>query len=731
MKLVIAEKPMLARDIARAITGKTVSETARLPISGNGYTVIGCAGHLLELVEPETLNPQWGEPWTETQLPIGIDNWPKKPTKEKEQLVTTIADLLSEADSVIHAGDPDDEGQLIVDELLDYLNYQGTVERVYVNDNIEANIQRAFTQLINNTQAQPAGRAAYARQMADMVFGINETRLATLRLGSLYTIGRVQTPTLGLVVARDEAIDNHTVRHYYELTATGTTRDGTQPTFTFKPNKEYFDEGEKHLYDTDLLTTIKKNLEALTSLTCTTTVKETLKQPPLPYNLTVLLTDMSRRYGYTASKTQNITQALRDKYKAITYNRSDSQYLKTEHHAQAREVLTKAMANLGVNWPLDYTLKSKAFNDANVTAHHGIIPQEVTIDINQMTKDEANVYTAIVERYAMQFAPAARYNVSTSTCDLPEGTLTATAKTMLDAGWIAIFGNTDPDDSDKELDNAWLEEGTHTLTSLTCTIHDKKTTPPKPYTEGTLIADMASIAKYVTDPKIKAILKQKDDGKKGEHGGIGTTATRAAIIEKLKTRGYLVESKGKLRSTDKAREFYHVVPPEIRGANVTAKWWLIQQDIAEGTTDPNSLWEAVLDEFNQHKNSAYQGTTLTHQATPVGTCPRCGQAILERKAKKTGKSYYTCASNTYEKQADGTWKQTQGCGLTLTGFCGKTFTSKQAAALLEGKRVSLKGCTSKAGKTFDCAISLNPDGTLTPHFDNKPRTKGKYNKARH
>lgn len=195
-KLVIAEKPMLARDIARAITGKEVSESARLPISGNGYTVCACAGHLLELVKPDAIDPKWGMPWSLDVLPIEVHDWPKEPAvdkktgESKKPLIDQIAGLLKTCDSVIAAGDPDDEGQLIVDELLDYLGYAGKVERVYVNDNIEKNIVKAFDKLVPNDSCRGAGNAAYARQMADMCFGVNETRLATKRLDGLFTVGR-------------------------------------------------------------------------------------------------------------------------------------------------------------------------------------------------------------------------------------------------------------------------------------------------------------------------------------------------------------------------------------------------------------------------------------------------------------------------------------------------------------------------------------------------------------
>lgn len=719
-KLVIAEKPMLARDIARAITGKEVSESARLPISGNGYTVCACAGHLLELVEPDAIDPKWGKPWSLDALPVEVHNWPKEPTEDKKSLVEEIAGLLETCDSVIAAGDPDDEGQLIVDELLDYLGYTGKVERVYVNDNIEKNIVKAFDKLVPNDSCRGAGNAAYARQMADMCFGVNETRLATKRLGGLFTVGRVQTPTLGLVVMRDNAIEHHVTRKFYELSARGTSDAGAL-TFKFKPGKELL-AGEKHLFDTDALEALKDKLDGR-DLPFETTVSKKQENPPLPYNLTVLLSDMSRRFGFTAAKTQQITQDLRDKYKAITYNRSDSQYLKEEHREQAPAVLSQAMENLGVSWPLDYSLHSKAFNDGNVTAHHGIIPQEAKAPVSKMTTEEAKVYTAICERYAMQFLPPAVYDVSESTADVDGGSLVLTAKRLIDAGFKAVFGNVsdESDGADSDSENPLVPEGSHTLDGISCAIDEKETTPPKPYTEGTLIADMASIAKYVKDPEIREILKRKDDGKKGEHGSIGTTATRSSIIEGLKTRGYLEERKGKVRATDKAKAFYALLPPEIRGADVTARWWLIQQDIADGKVDVNALQDSVIEVFNHHRETAYVGASIAGTGKAVvGKCPKCGKDVV-----KTG-TIYACSSIKNEKQEDGTWKEVSGCGFKLFGFCTKKFTEKQAASLLDGKAVSLRGCKSKAGKTFDCKVVLQKDGSVEPIFTpRKPTKKGR------
>ena len=368
-------------------------------------------------------------------------------------------------------------------------------------------------------------------------------------------------------------------------------------------------------------------------------------------------------------------------------------------------------------------LHSKAFNDGNVTAHHGIIPQEADAPVSAMEPDEAKVYTAICERYAMQFLPPAVYDVSESTVSVDGGTLKLTAKRLSDAGFTAVFPNVSNSRvrEDSDTGNPWVPAGSHTLAGISCSITEGETTPPAPYTEGTLITDMASIAKYVKDPEIREILKRKDDGKKGEHGGIGTTATRSSIIEGLKTRGYLEERKGKVRATDKAKAFYALLPPEIRGADVTARWWLIQQDIADGKADVNALQDSVIEVFNHHRETAYVGASIAGTGKAVvGKCPKCGKDVV-----KTG-TIYACSSIKNEKQEDGTWKEVAGCGFKLFGFCTKKFTEKQAASLLDGKVVSLRGCKSKAGKTFDCEVVLQKDGSVEPIFTpRKPTKKGR------
>ena len=691
MKLVIAEKSMLAHDIARAICGKSINKNARLPISGNGYTVCACSGHLLRLLEPHEINPEW-EKWDIESLPIYCDDWKKKPVADKQNLVDTIAELLPEADVVINAGDPDAEGQLLVDEVLEHLGWNGKTQRVYVNDNIEKNIRAAFEDLRDNEDCKAVGRSAYARQMADLCFGVNETRLASIRLGTKCRLGRVQTPTLGLVVERDKLIEGHVKRKFYELNVFGvaynTAGVANESTLKFVPEENLLDD-DKHVFEREKLEQVSASLQGFRAKIDIASKDET-KAAPLPYNLTKLQSDMSEQYRFSAKKTLDITQALRDRYKAITYNRSDSQYLKEEHFEQARVVLEQAQKNCGKSWTLDYSRKSCAFNEKNVTAHHGIIPQEVAADINTMTPDEQKVYMAIVERYAMQFMPPAVYRVYKGEAPCPSGKLAYSAKVLVDSGYLSQVSNKENKDETCE---QVLECGTYDFNATGSDIIEKETTPPKQYTEGSLITDMSCIAKYVKDEHMREVLKQKDDGKKGENGGIGTTATRASIIESLFESGYLEEKKGKLISTRKARELFEILPDDIKGADTTARWWLIQQDIENGIEDVNAVQRDVVQVFNSHKDSAYIGCKIAGAGGEfVGKCPKCGQNVISR-----GK-IYTCSSNKSEKQGD-TWVQTEGCGFKMfSSFAKKQIAPTQIEKLLAGAETLVNGLSGKKGK---------------------------------
>lgn len=702
MKLVIAEKPMLARDIAKAVCGVKVDDNARLPISGNGYTVVACAGHLLQLISPDQMKEEWGAPWSLDVLPIYIPFWKKEVIKGKETYLDQIKKLLAQADCVIHAGDPDDEGQLIVDEVIEYLGYKGQVMRVYINDNIDKNIKKAFNNLVPNEDCTAVGKAALARQIADYSFGVNESRLASLKCKKKLSVGRVQTPTLGLVVERDRQIENHITTEYFEIFA-NCDHQGNRISFKLKPNKEILD-GEVYILSADKACEIQKGITDL-DVEISTKVKREYHTPPLPYNLTVLIADMNKKYKYNASKTLELTQQLRDKFKAITYNRSDSQYLKDEHYISAPQTLSVAMKNINEEWELDFTIKSKAFNDKLTTAHHGIIPQEIELNISEMSTEEANVYTEIVTRYAMQFMPPEMVDVSISTFDTPYGECTYKAKKIIDGGYKKIL-SVNEDAKEEDFGKTWIPEGEYSAVVTTAETKEKRTSPPKPYTEGTLISDMASISKYVENPEIKKILKEKDSGKKGENGGIGTTATRPSIIDSLKTKGFIEEKSGKIRATSIGREFYDILPDEIKKADTTAKWWLMQSDIAAGDNNINMIQDSVIDIFKNHKDSAYQNVDFANAEAVVGKCPVCGSAVIKIDNPKL--SAYKCENKDCEFI------------LWMRQFGSELSAANAAKILLEGRSEAMTFTSKKSGKKFKARLKLKSDKkTVELEFINK------------
>lgn len=718
MKLVIAEKPMLARDIARALCGRPVGERDRLPIEGNGWCVCALAGHVLKLKEPAEVRSEWkwGAEFSEEMLPICVRRWPKEPIEGKESIIGSVRALAERCSCIVNAGDPDDEGQLLVDELVDYIGYDGPVWRVLVNDNIDANIRRAFENLRPNDEFRGLSEAAYARQMADMCLGVSESRLATMRIGKRVSVGRVQTPTLGLVVRRDAAVDAHVPETYWAVLCYVEV-GGVEFEIELRTNDE--DEGVRRFATEG---EAKDAAGALKGRKVEFSIEQARKRklPPMPYTLTVLQSEMSKRFGLTLQQTMEATQALRDKWKAITYNRSDCPYLPTEHHAAAPRVLARAMGNLGEMWELDFQIKSRAFNDEKVGAHHGIIPQDAPVDLAQLTEAERVVYRAIVGRYAMQFTGAVVYDESVATAQLQEGILRHVTRSVVDPGYTAVFGDGVADTGPaRPLERPGSAEGV-----ICDTLRDRRqTAPPKRYTEGTLVTDMASIARYVEDPVLKEALKAKDAGKEGEHGGIGTVATRAKILEGLIAHGLLARKGKSIVSTPMGRRFYAAVPQDISGPDLTAKWWLIQQRVAEGSESADAVQLSVAETVRAHISAdAYKGVTLDDEKPEVGTCPVCG-----RKLRYRGK-VVSCESNKSKRNEDGTWEAVEGCGFKVfSTFCGKNLTSNQMARLLAGKRVKVGGLTwkGKSGRTAELVYDrASHKVTFAPRMDTKGARKG-------
>lgn len=633
--LIIAEKPELGRAIAKAIDGP--NQENRGVIVKKNVVITWAYGHLLRLQEPDEYDPKYKK-WKKEDLPICFENWQLVPDGNKKDRVEQIIALMDQCDQIIHAGDPDDEGQYLIDEILDYAKNEKPVKRVYINDNTPANIKKAFGELIDNDEdLRNIGRSAYARAVADYVVGINYSRLFSLLLRRKgMSVGRVQSPTLGMIVIRDEQIDHHIKQKYYELHMVGTPQDHSLDiSMMYKPKADLLEDGKRVLH-IDILEEVRNRLLSVALHTMRVTEKQLEVKPPLPFNLAKLQAHMNTKYGFDLSKTDQITQTLRDKYQAITYNRSDSQYLKEEHHEDAKKVLPHVMKKLQMDYPVDYTIHSECFNDKFVTAHHAIIPTLSDFDIKNLLPDERKVYDEICNYYIMQFLPPIKKRQVSAVIKDSQGELRATSTFILDEGYKRYF---QPDKEDQEEEEEQvkfdMKPGTYQVHLHDAEIKEKETNPPKRYTQASLIRDMTSIAKYVEDKEIKDILKKKDKDKKGENGSIGTSATRSQIVETLIKRGY-VEMKGKqIISTQLGKEFYHLLPDEIKKADLTAKWWVIQEDIKEGKASVETLVNSVLEAFTPHLRKDYSNMRVSVEVDikddreAIGVCPICGNKIVE------------------------------------------------------------------------------------------------------
>ncbi len=422
MDLVIAEKDEVAKDIARAVCGCTGD--VRLPASGNGYVVCACSGHLLESVEPGEVDERYADRSDVSALPIVMrEGWPVEPRDGRAaKRVSAIRDELGRCDTVYCAGDADDEGQLIVDEVLRYCGCDPRAprfRRVVVNDNLPGNIRRAFEASMPNADLFPNGQAALARSLADFSFGVSESRLASDRVGRFVSIGRVQTPTLGLVVRRDRLREGHVERAYYDVVALVSVPGVPDPApFKLKPGPALAPEDGKRVYDRALAEAAAAAVDG-ERVSFEVSVASKVENPPLPFNMVELARNMSRTAKMTAADVMEATQVLRDRYKAITYNRTDSRYLKSEHFDQARELAPLVLSNLGARGSVDTSRRGPAFDDSKCPVHHAIIPQMTGLDSRSLPLRESLVYEAVAKRYLLQFAPPRLYEVASASFGVP------------------------------------------------------------------------------------------------------------------------------------------------------------------------------------------------------------------------------------------------------------------------------------------------------------------------
>lgn len=696
MKLIIAEKKELAEAIVAAIPGEKKYNGSSIIIGD--YIACWIYGHILTHKEPEEIDPSLKK-WKLDTLPIYFSKWDKKILPYRKDLFNTVKDLIhsNEITEIIHAGDADSEGQYLVDELLEYCSNKKPVKRLMVNDNTLGGVQKAFSKIEDNSKYTALGKSAEARAIADMIVGFSLSRFYSIINNAKLSIGRVQTPTMALVVNRDNEIKNHIKEKYYNLYLKTNIND-IDIDLRYSSKERIMD---KFIYEEFINNVGDKTSNLLI------TKKENYRATPLPYNLSDLESDAATLFKYSAKKTMDITQNLRDKYKAITYNRSDCRYLSDEHFKEAPKLIPLVAEKLNFTATFDFNEKSRCFNDKYVTAHHGIIPTGAG-DFEQFSQEEKNIYKLIAERYLIQFLEKVKIEKTEAKVEINEAIFKKSSIKILEPGYTKYFKVLEDDnENDEEVEEkkennlSKIPGGEYQIkiNDSNFFIEEKETTAKKPYTEATLIKDLNNIAKYVKDSEIRELLKSKDKDKKDVNGSIGTTATIPGILEGLIEKGFLTRKEEKILSTELAQEYLKILPESLKTPDSTALWWSIQEKIARGEAKLEDLTLSVLEDVktiinSEHKTISSEFSTVKQEKEVIGVCPKCGEPIYE------GEKNFYC--NGYKSGCDfKLWKK-----IKIFNQKEVTITKQDAKTLLNKGTILITGLTNKAGKKYKANFKL-------------------------
>ncbi|WNC67954.1 DNA topoisomerase III [Thalassotalea nanhaiensis] len=628
MKLYIAEKPSLGRAIADALPKPHKKQQGFIEV-GNGDVVSWCIGHILEQVEPDAYDQKYKK-WDMQHLPIVPDAWQLKPKSQTRSQLTILRKLVKQCDAIVHAGDPDREGQLLIDEVIDYLKVSKTkkaqIERLLISDLNLAAVKRALNALKPNSDFIPLSISALARSRADWLYGINLTRAFTIvgkKSGyqGVLSVGRVQTPILGLVVSRDNEIDNFVSKPFYEVLAQIETKSGDTFKAKWQPSEAcqpYMDDENRVLVKAlaENVVTRINNKPAVVSEIKTEQKKQFA---PLPYNLSALQIDAAKAFSMNAKLVLDICQGLYEKHKLITYPRSDSRYLPKDQLKQAPQIInlmaqsTLPFAEHAKN--ADKSIVSKAWNDKKVTAHHAIIPTEKSANNINLSSFEKNIYQLIVRQYLAQFFPAFTYEQTKLSLDISGGEFRVNCKNPQQQGWKVLFKKSSGQtNSNKQTQTNEQEEQTLPALNKGDILHcqrgelvEKNTQPPQSFTDATLLQAMTGIARYVTDTDIKKILKDTD--------GLGTEATRAGIIELLFKRGFLERQGKQIKATLVGKSLVKALPDLATKPDMTAQWEATLNAICEQKSNYQSFMTPLVSVI---ENMVKQASSLSFSGLPQG-----------------------------------------------------------------------------------------------------------------
>lgn len=607
MRLFIAEKPSVAKCIIDVL-GKKKTEKGYY-VAQNGDLVTWCFGHLLELAQPDEylsddipLTSKGTKRWRYEDLPIFPKKWVNIPKAEKgaKAQLSVISKLLKSCTTVVNCGDPDREGQLLVDEILEHFKCKKQVLRYISSAQDSASVKKALSSLQPNAKFQGMAMAARARQRADWLIGMNLSRAYTLAHDNKgpITVGRVQTPTLNLVATRDLEIKNFVPKPYFNIKVKLSVNNEPFSADVVLEGMTGLD-SEQRLIDANVAKQLVSKLKSVDSFVVTdvTSSQKELEQPK-SLSLADLQQYASTNFGFSAKETLDTCQSLYEVHKLTTYPRSDCSFLPEVQHSDAPQVLQSlAKVNPELSALIskaDPAIKSKTWNDTKISAHHGIIPTSQIADKSALNDKEQKIYSYIVKTYIAQFYPKCVILNTTLKISAGEINLVAKGSVVIKKGFKEVLGG----NVDKSQNLPKCQKGTQAKLE-TVELLNEKTKAPSCYNDGSLIKAMENIANIVTNPEHKKYLKEGD--------GIGTSATRAAIIEELKKRGYLTVKNKSLHATDLAFKFLGHLPDIIKNPVLTAIYESKFKDIEAGKLtlsefESNQVQSFVLKQINRAKN---------------------------------------------------------------------------------------------------------------------------------
>ena len=681
MQLVIAEKPSVAGSIAAALGVKEKKEGY---IEGGGCLISWCVGHLVELADAAAYGEQYKK-WSYESLPILPEEWQYTVSAGKEKQFATLKELMHRSDvsEIVNACDAGREGELIFRFVYHTAGCKKPMRRLWISSMEESAIKAGFANLKDGRDYDALYASALCRAKADWIIGINATRLFSCLYNKTLNVGRVQTPTLKMLTDRDEAISHFKKETYYHVRLDLSGTEAISERISDKPGAN----------------ALKAACEAETAVCVSLTREEKTAAPPKLFDLTSLQREANKIYGYTAKQTLDLAQTLYEK-RLLTYPRTDSSYLTDDMGDTAAKTAVLLSEKLpfmeGAEFAPDV---SRTLDSNRVSDHHAIIPtmELAKTDMATLPESERNILILAGARLIFAAAEPHVYEAVTAVFSCADAEFTARGKTVLAGGWkdlerryrAALKGKPDPEDMEEENTLPELSEG-QTFANPTAKVTEHFTTPPEPHSEATLLSAMERAGNGDTDPD-------------AERRGLGTPATRAAVIEKLVKSGFAERKGRQLIPTRNGAALVSVLPDMLTSPQLTAEWENNLTQIAKGAADAGEFMqriEAMARELVKQNAAADKGKaafTGGEEKPPVGKCPRCGSPVHE------GRKNYYCSDRDC---AFAMWKNDRFFEERKTAFSPKI-----AAALLKSGRADVKGLYSpKTGKTYDGTVVLADTG---------------------